>query len=87
MKRLSNFLDIFTNCSGLWCTVWVLGEEDDGPLWEGSLRDIPYWIAILELPTKEEVHEQDWDEVIDFRHGGEGKNKNKPGLVIVVKDS
>lgn len=87
MKRLSDFLDVFDSCSGLWCTIWCLGEEDDEPLWAGSLRDIPYWAATLKLPTKEEVRKQDWDEVISFRNsGGDDKNKGKPGLVIVVKD-
>lgn len=87
MKRLSDFLDVFDSCSGLWCTIWYLGEEDE-PLWAGSFRDIPYWVATLKLPTREEAREQNWDEVISFRNSsGKGdKNEGKPGLVIVVKD-
>lgn len=86
MKRLSDFLDVFDSCSGLWCTIWYLGEEDE-PLWTGSLRDIPYWAATCKLPTREEVRKQDWDEVISFRNSVDGnENKGKPGLVIVVKD-
>ena len=85
MKKLSDFLDIFDGC-GLWCAVWYLGEEDDGPLWKGSFRDIPYWIATFNLPTKEEAQKYDWEEVIIFRQSGDGTYKDKPGLVIIVKD-
>ena len=85
MKRLSDFLDVFDGI-GLWCTIWYLGEENDGPLWKGSFSDIPYWVATLKLPTKKEVRKQSWDEVINFRDSGDGIHKDKPGLVIVVKD-
>ena len=84
MKRLSDFLDIFDGY-GLWCTIWFL-DEDDEPIYKGSFKDIPYWIATLKLPTKEEAYKEDYDGVISYRSSGDGIYKDKPGLVILVKE-
>lgn len=63
--------------------VWVNGDEDFGPLWEGSAYDFPLRYADLKL-----CYELDdpYEKPIEFRSSLGKDHDNRPGFVIIVKD-
>lgn len=63
--------------------VWVNGDEDHGPLWEGSAYDFPLRYADLKL-----CYELDdpYEKPIEFRSSLGKDHNDRPGFVITVKD-
>lgn len=62
--------------------VWVNGDEDHGPLWEGSAYDFPLRFADLKLCYDAEEIERP----IDFRSSLGKDHNDKPGFVITVEE-
>lgn len=62
--------------------VWIDGDEDYGPLWEGSAYDFPLRYADLKL-----CYETDGDceKPIEFRKDLGEEHNNKPGFVVIVE--
>ena len=64
--------------------VWVNGDEEYGPLWEGSAYDFPLRYANLKLcyETEDIVCEKP----IEFRQNLGKEHNNKSGFVVIVEE-
>ena len=76
--KVMDFLKMFDGC--LPVIVYVNEEED--PLWDGSLFDMPWWVADLEL----NFHNENGSNPVDYRDSFGEEYDNKPGLVIFTKE-
>ena len=77
--KLANWLDV-TDVIGLKAVVWYEGDDEE-PLWQGSLYDIPYWIAKMKLASFNEG-----ESPISFRDSLGKEFNDKAGVVITVTD-
>jgi len=82
--RLIDWLRVTSIC-GLDVVVWISGDEEFGPYWEGPARDIPYWVAEGKIET--DKRKLDWMEPIDYRSDLGEEYGHKPGFVIILKDN
>ena len=79
--KLADFMEVFGPNEFVYVIIWEDGF-DEGPIYEGSMYMIPYWIAKQELieydPNKEGCG-------ASFRDSLGAKYQNRAGLVITVK--
>lgn len=71
------------DASPLKALYYVAGDEDFGPIWDGSLYDTPYWIAEMELAEAKDLEGYPpicWRDDLgeDYDH--------KTGFIVTVKD-
>lgn len=72
----------------LICTdiiVWVDGDEDFGPLWEGHTYDFPLRFADLKLCYKPKDPDNEIEKPIEFRNDLGEKRNHRPGFVVIVE--
>lgn len=73
--KVLDFLKMFDG--SLPVVVYINDEE--APLWEGRLFDIPWWVADLELN-----YDNGYGRPVDYRTKFKD---NEPGLVIYTKEN
>jgi hypothetical protein len=77
IKRIIDFLKV-VDATCLDAVVWDRDDEET-PLWEGHIWDMPWWVAQAELDYKAD---NEIDKPIEYR---EALKSNRAGFVICVK--
>ena len=73
-----------TDVIGEKAVYWVSGDEEFGPLWEGSIYDTPWYIADMEL--EDDNKKLEGEKAISYRKDlGEDMN-HASGFVFTVKE-
>lgn len=68
---------------GLTLVVWDVDvPEDEGPIYEGSAYDLPWWIGEAKISRSED---NPYDPPISFRDSLGKELNNKPGVVVTIK--
>ena len=72
---------------GIYCRVFISEDSDFGPIYEGSIDDIPWFLMDYKIGRHDANENSDAPIFfVDYFGGEDGEKIDRPGFVIVIRE-